>query len=83
MIIDEDNPFTSIVNLMPMENVAITTNNPVRTEYTTRTKNFGKSVRATKMMPDHEVKLNDLMEMGSWKSTLLLGDYSNVTLIRN
>ena len=75
MIIDEDNPFRSIVNLMSMENVAIATNNPVRTDYTTRTKNFGKSVRATKVMPDHEVKLNDLMEMGSWKSTVALDDY--------
>ena len=75
MINDKDNPIRSIVNLMWIENVAIARNNPVRSDCTTGTKNFGKSVRATKVMPDHEVKLNDLMEMGSWKSTLALGDY--------
>ena len=75
MINDEDNPIRSIVNLMSIKNVAIARNNPVPSDCTTGTKNFGKSVRATKVMPDHEVKLNDLMEMGCWKTTLALGDY--------
>ena len=65
MINDEDNPGRSIVNLISIENVNIAWNNPVRSDCTTGTKNFGKSVQATKAMSDHDVKLNNLMEMGS------------------
>ena len=76
MINNEDNPGRSTVNLISsIGNVGITWNSAVGSDWTTDTQNSGNSARATKVMPDDEVKLNDLMEMGCWKTTLALGDY--------